>query len=112
MLSFSQILFLWYFFITFLQDQPIPNSSGIGYGSMQIHAEDPSDPTKPRNTVFALNRFNRGLVADLGIGSQTTGQPDWTGAKNAGAYDRVRRLRVYVLPREPPSPTPPPPQKH
>jgi len=50
---------------------------GIGYGSMQIHAEDPSNPSNnPHNIVFAFNRFNRGQITDLGIGTRPTGNPD------------------------------------
>jgi len=86
-------------------DSPESNASGIGYGSMQIHAEDPSDPSNnPRNTVFAFNRFNRGQIADLGIGTRLTGNSDWTTAKNTDAY-AVRRLRVYVQARGSAPPT-------
>ena len=34
-------------------------------------------------------------MADLGIGNQPTGNPDWTFAGNAGSY-QVKRLRVLV----------------
>ena len=33
--------------------------------------------------------------ADIGIGNQATGNPDWTFAANAGSYEH-KRLRVFV----------------
>ncbi len=60
-----------------------------GYGSMQIHNHD------AKQTLFALNHWREGKGADLGIGSQATGNSDWTFAGNAGSY-RAGRLRVFV----------------
>jgi sialate O-acetylesterase len=60
-----------------------------GYGCMQIHNH------AARQTLFALNHWREGNGADLGIGNQPTGNPDWTFAGNAGSYP-VRRLRVLV----------------
>ena len=80
----------------------VPNASGQvwdfgdapaeppeGYGSMQIHNHD------ARQTLFAINNWRAGAGADLGIGNQPKGNPDWTFAANAGAYD-FKRLRVLV----------------
>jgi sialate O-acetylesterase len=60
-----------------------------GYGSMQVHNHD------AKQTLFALNHWKEGGRADLGIGNQATGNPDWTFAANAGTYS-VKRLRVLV----------------
>jgi hypothetical protein len=84
----------------------------MGYGSMQVHVENPSNPSGPRQTVFAFNRFNKGLTADLGIGTNTklNGQPDWTLSYNANTYT-ARKLQVYVKEQGPVVPTvSPPPQ--
>jgi sialate O-acetylesterase len=80
----------------------VPNASGQvydfgdeqadpedGYGSMQIHNHD------ARQTLFALNHWKEGSHADLGIGNQSTANPDWTFAGNAGSY-QVKRLRILV----------------
>ena len=80
----------------------VPNASGQvfdfgderngpedGYGSMQVHNHD------AKQTVFALNHWREGNGADVGIGSQATGNPDWTFAGNAGSYVS-KRLRVLV----------------
>ena len=80
----------------------VPNASGEvwdfgdepgdpvdGYGSMQVHNHD------ARQTLFALNHWREGSHADVGIGNQPAGNPDWTFAGNAGAY-QVKRLRVLV----------------
>jgi sialate O-acetylesterase len=56
---------------------------------MQVHNHS------ARQTLFALNHWREGDNADLGIGNQPNGNPDWTFAKNAAAYP-VRRLRVLV----------------
>ena len=63
-----------------------------GYGSMQVHNHDASQ------TVFAINHWRDGRNADVGIGNQATGEPDWTFAKNAGSY-RKMRLKVFVRSR-------------
>jgi sialate O-acetylesterase len=60
-----------------------------GYGSMQIHNHD------AKQTLFALNDWNGGDGADLGIGNSPGANPDWTFAKNAAGY-HYRRLRVFV----------------
>jgi sialate O-acetylesterase len=60
-----------------------------GYGSMQVHNHD------AKQTLFALNHWREGSKADLGIGNQPSGNPDWTFAGNAGSYP-VKRLRVLV----------------
>jgi sialate O-acetylesterase len=60
-----------------------------GYGSMQVHNHD------ARQTLFALNHWREGSHADLGIGNQPSGNPDWTFAGNAGSY-AAKRLRVLV----------------
>ena len=60
-----------------------------GYGSMQVHNHD------AKQTLFALNHWREGSRADLGLGNQPTGNPDWTFAGNAAAYP-AKRLRVLV----------------
>ncbi|HWH71169.1 MAG TPA: sialate O-acetylesterase [Candidatus Sulfotelmatobacter sp.] len=80
----------------------VPNASGQvydfgdepgepmeGYGSMQIHNHD------ARQTLLAINNWKAGKGADLGIGNQPQGNPDWTFAANAGSYP-AKRLRVFV----------------
>ena len=66
-----------------------PSGPPDGYGSMQVHNHD------ARQTLFALNHWKEGSHADLGIGNQPTGNPDWTFAGNAGSY-KMKRLRVLV----------------
>ncbi|TAE76835.1 MAG: 9-O-acetylesterase [Verrucomicrobia bacterium] len=68
-------------------DQPIESTDG--YGSMQVHHHGSGQ------TLFAINHWRDGLQADVGIGSQATGEPDWTFAKNASSY-RSMRLKVLV----------------
>lgn len=65
----------------------------IGYGSMQIH-------NARGQTVFALNAWNDGPQADIGIGDSAINHEgkihkDWTFANNAASYTS-KRLRVYV----------------
>jgi len=60
-----------------------------GYGSMQVHNHD------AKQTLFALNHWREGSRADLGLGSQPAGNPDWTFAGNGAAY-QSKRLRVLV----------------
>jgi hypothetical protein len=68
-----------------------PTGSG-SYGSFQVHS------LAAHQTVFAYNNWggttNNG---DLGIGNQVggSGQPDWTGAANAGTFS-VKRITVLV----------------
>jgi len=66
-----------------------PGDPAEGHGSMQVHNHD------AKQTLFALNNWKAGSHADLGIGNQPTGNPDWTFAGNAGSY-QVKRLRVLV----------------
>jgi sialate O-acetylesterase len=66
-----------------------PTEPAEGYGSMQIHNHD------AKQTLFALNHWGEGSKADLGIGNQPQGNPDWTFAGNAGSYV-AKRLRVLV----------------
>ena len=66
-----------------------PSDPADGYGSMQVHNHD------AKQTLFALNHWSEGSRADLGIGNQPAGNPDWTFAGNAGTY-QVKRLRVLV----------------
>jgi hypothetical protein len=58
------------------------------YGSMQIG-------NGLGNTVFAYNRWDGGGVSDVGIGNQSTGNPDWTFAQN-GASFVVKDLSIWV----------------
>ncbi len=66
-----------------------PTDPADGYGSMQVHNHD------ARQTLFALNHWAEGSQADVGLGNQPTGNPDWTFAANAASYP-VKRLRVLV----------------
>jgi sialate O-acetylesterase len=68
-------------------DEPADPSDG--YGSMQVHNHD------AKQTLFAVNHWREGEKADLGIGNQSQGNPDWTFAGNAGSY-KSKRLRVLV----------------
>lgn len=68
-------------------DQPIEGPDG--YGSMQVHDRGSAQ------TLFAINHWRDGLQADVGIGNQPTGEPDWTFARNAASY-RSMRLKVLV----------------
>jgi sialate O-acetylesterase len=71
-------------------DEPVdpPN----GYGSMQVHNH------AAKQTLFAINHWSAGNNADIGIGNQSNGNPDWTFAANAGSY-KAKRLRVFVRPK-------------
>jgi len=66
-----------------------PAAKVAGYGAMQVHNHN------ARQTLFALNHWNEDGRADIGIGNQPKGNPDWTFAANAGAY-KAKRLRVLV----------------
>jgi sialate O-acetylesterase len=68
-------------------DEPIDPVDG--FGSMQVHNH------AAKQTLFAINHWKEGSQADLGIGNQPTGYPDWTYAGNAGSY-QAKRLRVLV----------------
>lgn len=60
-----------------------------GYGSMQIHNHDAGQ------TLFAINHWDTGDKADIGIGNRSESHPDWTFAANAHTYP-AGRLRVLV----------------
>ncbi|MBN2507357.1 MAG: 9-O-acetylesterase [Verrucomicrobia bacterium] len=68
-------------------DQPVQPTAG--HGSMQVHNHH------AKQTLFALNNWQAGPKADLGIGNQPAQQPDWTFAANAASYP-AKRLRVLV----------------
>ena len=57
---------------------------------MQIH------DTADGKTLLAFNRWGgAGGIADIGIGSQPVGEPDWTTAQNAAGFE-VKKLQVLV----------------
>jgi sialate O-acetylesterase len=66
-----------------------PSTAADGYGSMQVHNH------AANQTLFAVNHWREGAKADIGIGNQPKGNPDWTFAGNAGVY-QAKRLRVLV----------------
>jgi len=66
-----------------------PSDPADGFGSMQVHNHD------ARQTLFAINHWREGAHADIGIGNQPAGNPDWTFAGNSGGY-RAMHLRVLV----------------
>ena len=66
-----------------------PSAPADGYGSMQVHNHD------AKQTLFALNHWSEAGRADVGIGNQPKGSPDWTFAANAGSWQAMR-LRVLV----------------
>ena len=74
-----------------INDTPSPQAvNGLGYGCLQIHDLD------AKTTVLAFNHFNADYVpCDVGIGNSRGENPDWTFARNAGAY-KARRISVWV----------------
>jgi sialate O-acetylesterase len=72
-------------------DQPMDPADG--YGSMQVHNH------AAKQTLFAINHWGEGPHADVGIGNQGEGNPDWTFAGNASHYAAMR-LVVLVRYRE------------
>ncbi len=72
------------------------------HACMQVHNADVDGvgTGKVGQTIFAYNNWGNGgaNASSLGIGSQPTGQPDWTFNYNAGSYS-VKHLQVLVLPR-------------
>ncbi len=52
----------------------------VGYGSMQVHNFE------KKQTVFSFNNFRSGKNADVGIGNQPKGEPDWTFSGSAKNY--------------------------
>ncbi|QDU32846.1 hypothetical protein KS4_08820 [Poriferisphaera corsica] len=76
-------------------DHSDTNSKDGDYGSMQIHIANPAE------TVFALNHWVEGSkTLDIGIGSQSSGNADWTFAKNGGRY-KLKKLTVLVRKADP-----------
>ncbi len=63
------------------------------YGSMQVHL--PGE----KQTVFAINHWNQGSSADIGIGNSPGNTLDWTFTGNGEEYV-TKRLRVLVLPKQ------------
>jgi hypothetical protein len=70
-------------------DDDVAPSQPDCYGSFQIHG--------PNSTWLAINGWSSGarVTNDLGLGTRSTAQPDWTSAANAGAF-QTRRLEVFV----------------
>ncbi|MBB3206008.1 sialate O-acetylesterase [Rhodopirellula rubra] len=66
-----------------------PSAPVDGYGSMQVHNFG------AKQTLFAINKWNAGNKADIGIGNSNGDTRDWTFTGNASSYDS-KRLRVYV----------------
>ncbi|MBR6435351.1 MAG: hypothetical protein IKS45_02470, partial [Thermoguttaceae bacterium] len=68
-------------------------SWGGAHGSMQVH------DYQNKTTVFALNRFNDGQQASLGIGncSDTNYGLDWTMNYNSASYE-TKQLDVFAKP--------------
>jgi len=62
-----------------------------GYGCMQVHNLD------TKQTLFAINKFNGGQNADIGIGNSAGKTKDWT-FTSAGNQYKHKRLRVLVKP--------------
>lgn len=72
----------------------------LGHGSFQIHQIGATKPsTVPAKPVLSINRFTESAtdVLALGIGTNTTGAPDWTLTDNAATYTQ-RKLTVYARP--------------
>ena len=73
----------------------LTTASPSGYGSFQIHN------TVGRQVVLAYNRWASNSTVDdddVGIGSSSGAQPDWTFAANAATYTS-RKLVVLVRPK-------------
>jgi lysophospholipase L1-like esterase len=68
-------------------------SASGNYGSMQVHN------AAAAQTLIAFNNWGAGgsNPVDLGIGNNTSANPDWTFAYNAAGYT-VRSLQVFVQP--------------
>lgn len=63
-----------------------------GYGCMQVHNH------KAKQTIFAINKWNAGNNAEMGIGNSPAGNPDYTFTNNGASYG-FKRLRVLVRQR-------------
>ena len=79
-----------------------PGTGRFDYGSQpagNLHGYATMSVFRGTNTQFAFNRWSTagGGVTDLGIGTGTGTEPDWTFLQNAGGYT-YRRLRVFILP--------------
>ncbi|MEI7731234.1 MAG: autotransporter-associated beta strand repeat-containing protein [Verrucomicrobiota bacterium] len=69
------------------------------YGCMQIHS------ISVPQVLLAFNDWgSAGATTDIGIGTSTGANPDWTFANNGSAYS-VKRLQVYVLQNDTNPPT-------
>ena len=78
-------------------------SSGVGYGSMQIHNHEAEE------VIFAFNRWGSGGGGtDIGIGTNSAGELDYTFAESGGNFDS-RNLYVLVRPGQVGDLTPTPP---
>jgi hypothetical protein len=69
------------------QKGPLEN----GYGCMQVHNHAAG------HTIFAINNWNAGAKADIGIGNSPGQHRDWTLASNGEQY-QSKRLRILVQP--------------
>lgn len=63
-----------------------------GYGCMQVH------DLAAKTTLFAVNHWNVGAQADIGIGNSRGKTQDWTFMQNASSYTK-KRLRIYIRER-------------
>ena len=63
-------------------------STSGGHGSFQIHNYGAGE------TLFAINHFNGG-EAEMGIGSQSTGNPDWTFNETSADYE-IKNLVILA----------------
>ncbi len=63
------------------------------YGSMQVHNYGTGE------TILAWNAWDWSSGDDIGIGSQSSGEPDWTFASNTSDYS-IRNLEVWVKPTD------------
>ncbi|MET7278198.1 sialate O-acetylesterase [Kribbella sp. NPDC005582] len=68
------------------------------YGSFQVSQVGPTRPSDlAAKTVFGINSFTQpaDVPLSIGIGTNPSGQPDWTFAGNAARYTQ-RKLTAYV----------------
>jgi hypothetical protein len=70
-------------------DDAITTSGTDCYGSFQVHHET--------STILAYNRWSSTGNADVGIGNQPAGNPDWTFSQLASTYTK-RTLQGFILP--------------
>jgi sialate O-acetylesterase len=71
-------------------------NGSVGYGHMEI------GNTATQSTIFAFNNWNGGGPADIGIGNNPSGQPDWTFSGSAGNWTAEN---IYVLVQSVPEPS-------